>query len=168
MRSGDDPEHSASTTGDHKLRSLIEQCRDNGPNVYHVEQYRDYNNYVDVLNNRVDDIVDNLTKLKLNININNELIQFRSGAGQSSPKHGVDPDNNYSTDRSRVSSSYLLCKQQCYHASGQQYFHQQRLRDNNAATPTDNQRGLPSGRRLYALSSWLTWWISGGGILICR
>ncbi|KAK3648718.1 hypothetical protein LTR56_000991 [Elasticomyces elasticus] len=106
MRSGDDPEHSASTTCDHKLGSLIEQCRNDDLNVYHVKQYRDYDNYVDVLDNLVNDLVGNFIDLKLDPN--NELIQFRSRAGQSSPKHGVDPDNNCSTDRF---SGHLLCKQ---------------------------------------------------------
>ncbi|KAK5740952.1 hypothetical protein LTR17_004306 [Elasticomyces elasticus] len=98
MRSVHDTKYSASTTGDHKLGSLIiEQCRDYDLDVYHTQQYR---SYVDVLNNLIDDIVDNLTNLKLNIN--NELIQFRSRAGQSSLKHGVESDNNYSTNRSRL------------------------------------------------------------------
>ncbi|KAK5684964.1 hypothetical protein LTS10_003039 [Elasticomyces elasticus] len=105
MRSVHDPEYSASTTGDHKLGSLIiEQCRDYDLDVYNVEQYRDYDNYVDVLNNLVNDLVDNLTDLKLNTN--NELIQFRDRADQSFPQHGVDPYNNYSTDRSLANGTY--------------------------------------------------------------
>ncbi|KAK4899745.1 hypothetical protein LTR27_003011 [Elasticomyces elasticus] len=93
MRSGYDPEHSASTTSDHKLGSLIiEQCRDYDLDVYHTQQYR---SYVDVLNNLIHDLVGNFIDLELIIN--DELIQFRDRADQFSPKHGVDPDNYYST-----------------------------------------------------------------------